>query len=91
MGFHRTTAESNAGAEEQTGDKAIVFLPSSAAELRMSKADRVKGVTRSLVIEALAVLDEMWEDCQESPNLTGKCYLLYHYLGYLKRFCEGKA
>ena len=70
--------------------KRVIVLPSGDAQAKFSKEYRIKGVTRSIVIDALAVLDDMWEECQESPKLRENCYLLYHYLGYLKRFCEGR-
>jgi len=37
------------------------------------------------------VLDEMWDDCQKPPALREKYHLLYHYLDYIKRFCDGRA
>ena len=84
MASQETTAEIGDGEK-------IVLLPPGIVEIRLSKEARIKGVTRSLVVDALAVLDDMWEECQESPNLRENCYLLYRYLNYLKRFCEGKA
>ena len=72
-------------------DKTLVVRPAAAARARFSKEYRIKGVTRSIVVDALAVLDDMWEECQEPPSLRENCYLLYKYLGYLKRFCEERT
>ena len=58
---------------------------------RLSKADRVKGVTRSLVTDALATLNKMADDCHKSPEMLENYYQLHHCLDYLKRFCEGKT
>ena len=58
---------------------------------RLSKADRIRGVTRSLVVDALATLREMGKDCQKTPELMENYYQLYHCLDYLKRFCDGKV
>jgi hypothetical protein len=91
MASQETTAETSAKSEDQKDGEKIVLLPPGIVEIRLSKEARIKGVTRSLVVDALAVLDDMWEECQQSPNLKENCYLLYKYLGYLKRFCEGKA
>ena len=57
----------------------------------LSKAERIRGVTRSLAVDALAVLDEMSEACQRSPELRENYYQLYHCLDYLKRFCDGEV
>lgn len=87
-------------AEDQCHDQRIVMLsrrsngqvPLEGVRVsRLSKADRIRGVTKSLAVDALAVLDEMWEDCQESPKLREKYYQLHHCLNYLKRFCDGKV
>jgi len=86
--------------EDQPDDKKILVLshglnghltPASAIGSRLREADRIRGVTRSLVVDALAVLDEMWDDCQKPPALREKYHLLYHYLDYIKRFCDGRA
>jgi hypothetical protein len=86
--------------ENQTDDQKIVMLSdhsNSQVPLTsipgggISKASRVKGVARSLTVDALAVLDEMREGCQKSPELRENYYQLYHCLDYLKRFCEGKV
>jgi hypothetical protein len=91
MASQETTAEISAKSEDQKDDEKITLLPPGIVRMKLSKEARFKGVTRSLVVDALAVLDDMWEECQESPDLREKCYLLYRYLNYLKRFCEGKA
>lgn len=57
----------------------------------LTKADRFRGVTRSLVVDALATLSKMAKDCHESPELLENYCQLYHYLDYLKRFCDKKA
>ncbi len=61
------------------------------AKERLNEADRIRGVTRSLVMDMLVVLDEMLPECQRSPNLIEKYYLLFHYLDYLRRFCERRV
>ena len=91
MASQEKTAEISAKSEDQKNGEKIALLPPGIVGIKLSKEARIKGVTRSLVVDALAVLDDMWEECQGSPNLREKCYLLYRYLDYLKRFCEGKA
>ncbi len=91
MASQETTAESSAKSEDQKDGEKIALLPPDIVRMKLSKEARFKGVTRSLVVDALAVLDDMWEECQQSPNLRENCYLLYRYLDFLKRFCEGKA
>lgn len=86
MKSYERIAKSNMELESQPDDKKILVLSGS-----LSKADRIRGVTRSLVVDALAVLEDMWDGCQQSPDLRENYYLLYHYLDYLKRFCEGRA
>lgn len=66
-------------------------IPTNIASGSLSKADRIRGVTRSLVVDALAVLDKMQVDCQSTPALKENYYQLYHCLDYLKRFCDGKV
>ena len=66
-------------------------LTSDSSKARFSKVYRVKGVTKSIVEDALKVMDDMWVDCQDSPRLVENYLLLRHYLDYLKRFCEGKV
>ena len=72
-----------------TGEFRVISPDSSG--VRFSKVYRTKGVTRSIVVDALKVMDDMWTDCQDSPRLVENYYLLRHYLDYLKRFCEGKV
>jgi hypothetical protein len=72
---------------QSNGQVALTSIPGGG----ISKVDRIRGVTNSLVVDALAILDEMWEDCQESPDLRENYYQLHHCLDYLKRFCEGKV
>jgi hypothetical protein len=91
MASQETTAEISAKSEDQKDGEKIALLPPGIVRMKLSKEARFKGVTRSLVVDALAVLDDMWEECQQSPDLRENCYLLYRYLDYLKRFCEGKA
>ncbi len=91
MASQETTAESIAKSGDQKHGEKITLLPPGIVSMKLSKEARIKGVTRSLVVDALAVLDDMWEECQQSPNLRENCYLLYRYLDFLKRFCEGKA
>ena len=75
--------------QSETGEFRV--LTGDDSEVKFSKVYRVKGVTRSIVVDALKVMDDMWEDCQDSPSLAENYYLLRHYLSYLKRFCEGKV
>jgi len=58
---------------------------------RLTKADRFRGVTRSLVVDAMSTLNKMAEGCHESPELLENYYQLHHCLDYLKRFCDGKV
>ena len=67
----------------------VIELDSDA--MKFSKAYRVKGVVRSLVTDALKALDDMYKECEPTPELTEKYYLVHHYLDYLKRFSEGRA
>lgn len=99
MEFHEET-KSSIELEDQPDDSKILTLPrnpvmdrspTSIAKGTLSKADRIRGVTRSLVVDALVVLDNMWDDCKQSPTLKEDYYLLHHYLDYIKRFCEGRA
>lgn len=91
MRSHEEVAKAAMESKNSEGSNKIAVLQLSIDKGRLSRADRIKGVTRSLVVDALAVVDDMWEECQESPDLRENCYLLYHYLGYLKRFCEGRT
>lgn len=78
--------------EDRLSSRKVLTLPHDRlTEERLSEADRIRGVIRSLVMDALAVLDEMLPECQQSPSLIEEYYLLYHYLDYLKRFCERKV
>lgn len=76
---------------DQPDDKTLHILPFNISAARFSKVYRTKGVTKSIVLDALKVMDDMWTDCQDSPSLMESYYLLRHYLDYLKRFCEGKV
>ena len=100
MVSNEETTTVSTGSEKQSSDQKIVLLSSrsngqvpltSIPGGGVSKADRIKGVTRSLVVDALAIMDEMWEDCQKSPDLQDNYYQLHHCLDYLKRFCDGKV
>ncbi len=79
------------GATDQPEAGAFHVLTSNNSGVRFSKVYRVKAVTRSIVVDALKVMDDMWMDCQDSSRLAEKYHLLRHYLDYLKRFCEGKV
>jgi hypothetical protein len=81
------------GSESQPDSKKILMFSrlESIPGRGLDKAERFRGVTRSLVVDALVVLDKMWEECQNLPELREDYYQLYHYLDYLKRFCDGKA
>ena len=78
------------GAEDKSHDQKIITLqvPLSGG---LAKADRVRGVTRSLVVDALATLSKMAKDCHGTPELLENYYQLYHCLDYLKRFCDKKV
>lgn len=59
-----------------------------------NKFGHFRQVTKSLVIDALKALEETraeWEIDHNSTELREEFHLLYHYLDYLKRFCEGKV
>ena len=58
---------------------------------RWTEADRVRGLTKSLVADALATLSRMAKDCHGTPELLENYYQLHHCLDYLKRFCEKKV
>jgi len=79
------------GAGGQPDNREVPPIALEERELELNKADRIRGVVRSLVVDALAVLDKMRDDCQQPPALMENYYLLYHYLDYLKRFCDGKV
>jgi len=99
MEFHEETKSSIELEDQPDGSKILTLSrnpvmdhpPTSIAKGTLSKADRIRGVTRSLVVDALAVLDNMRDGCQQSPALREDYYLLHHYLDYIKRFCEGRA
>ncbi len=57
----------------------------------LTKSDRFRGVTRSLVVDALDTLSKMAKDCHGNPELLENYYQLYHCLDYLKRFCDKKV
>ena len=82
--------------EDKCHDQEIVILSShSKGQVplsgRLTKADRVRGVTRSMVVDALDTLGKMANDCHKTPELLENYYQLYHCLDYLKRFCDGKV
>ena len=76
---------------ENTGhDQKIITLQDQPGS-GLFRADRFRGMTRSLVVDALATLSKMAKDCHEPPELLENYYQLYHCLDYLKRFCDGKV
>jgi hypothetical protein len=80
--------------EDRNHNQKIVILSGHAKaplSQSLSKADRVRGVTRSLAVDALATLSKMAKDCNRTPELLENYYQLYHCLDYLKRFCDGKV
>jgi len=84
------------GTEDKNFDQKIVsFSDLSKGQFplsrRLTKADRFRGVTRSMVRDALSTLNKMADGCHESPELMENYYQLYHCLDYLKRFCDGKV
>ncbi|MEM5777545.1 MAG: hypothetical protein QXJ06_03795 [Candidatus Aenigmatarchaeota archaeon] len=58
---------------------------------KISQLDAFKGVTKNLVINALLILKKMEKECVENIDLVENYYLLYHYLDYLNRFCDGEV
>ncbi len=64
--------------------------PSVKAEKSIpTELELFKGVVKSLVENSLKTMNEIGESY---PELSWEKYeLLYHYLDYLKRLCEGKA
>ena len=100
MESHKRTAKPTLEPENQSDGRKILVLPryldrkrspTSIAEGGLSKADIIRGVTRNMMVDALAVLDKMREDCQQSPDLRENYHRLHRYLDYLKQFCEGRA
>ena len=89
MGSSKEKATLKEGSPDRLDSGVVRVFPGNASATAFSKVYRIKGVTRSIVVDALKVLDDMWVDCQDSPNLIENYYLLRHYLSYLKRFCEG--
>jgi hypothetical protein len=78
-------------AKDRSEAGAFHVITSDNSGVRFSKVYRIKAVIRSIVVDALKVMDDMWMDCQDSPRLAENYHLLRHYLEYLKRFCEGKV
>ena len=100
MAHEEKNTTASTGMDEKHYDQKVVAIsPSLSTSVPLqsirgrglSKAERVRGVTKSLVVDALTVLDEMRDDCQKSPELQENYYQLYHCLSYLKRFCDGKV
>ena len=95
----KTTGHSTASGNQPNDGEVIVAPPHSISQPPLTvipgggltKADRIRGVTKSLVMDALATLDKMQEHCQQSSDLRENYYQLYHCLDYLKRFCDGRA
>jgi hypothetical protein len=83
--------ESQEATAVRSDTSGIRVLTSDSSKVRLSKVYRVKGVTRSIVVDALKVMDDMSMECQNSPPLAENYNLLRHYLDYLKRFCEGRV
>ena len=75
----------------QKGRKELKVFELDSDVVKFSKVYRVKGVVRSLVTDALKALDDMYKECEPTPELTEKYYLVHHYLDYLKRFSEGRT
>jgi len=86
--------EKGSTASVSTGNKRharkIVALPTP-LNGELARADRFRGVTRSLVVDALATLSKMAKDCNGTPELLENYYQLHHCLDYLKRFCDKKV
>ena len=78
------------GTEDKGHGQRIITLQTPLSG-ELTKADRIRGVTRSLVVDALATLSKMAKDCHGTPELLENYYQLYHCLDYLKRFCDKKV
>jgi len=74
--------------------KAIEDIFKETRSKGLGKFACLKAVMRSVLVDALKALEDTqveWELDHNSQELREKFHLLYHYLGYLKRFCEGKV
>ena len=89
MVYDENNTEFGMGTGQPDGQR-IVVLPDP-SNRPLSKADRARGVTRSLVADALTILNRMAKDCQKTPELLENYCQLHHCLDYLKRFCDGKV
>jgi len=49
-----------------------------------------RTLVRSLTADASRALGELQMWCQDAEQLE-RCYLVRHYLDYMKRLCEGKV
>jgi hypothetical protein len=78
------------GTEVKSHEQKVITLQAPLSG-GLTEADRVRGVTRSLVVDALATLSKMAKDCHGTPELLENYYQLYHCLDYLKRFCDKKV
>ena len=91
--------EISVNSEDNIDSPRVAILPSQSnmraikggvSSANLSKSERFRGVTRSLTTDAISILDEMWKDCQKTPEMQEKYFQLYHCLDCLKRFCDGK-
>jgi hypothetical protein len=76
MEYDEGATETGVELQNRSDDKVIPVLPSSIAKGGLSEADRIRGVARSLTVDALAVLDRMRDDCQQPSALRENYYLL---------------
>lgn len=61
-------------------------------QMRENHLEGFKAVVKSVVRDAMKALEDTqveWEVDHNSQELREKFHLLRHYLGYLKRYCEG--
>jgi len=49
-----------------------------------------RDLVRSLTDDATSALAELQMWCQDAEQLE-RCYLVHHYLDYMKRLCEGRV
>lgn len=90
MTSNEKSSATSIGTEGKNHDLKIITVQAPAGS-GLARADRIRGVTRSLTVDALATLSKMAKDCHGTPELLENYYQLYHCLDYLKRFCDGKV
>ena len=83
-------SNASTGTIDESHDRRVITLHAPLSR-ELTQADRVRGVTKSLVEDALATLRKMAKDCHGTPELLENYYELHHCLDYLKRFCDKKV